>query len=359
MVVTRVLSSAAGRAPGRSAPALSRGTASVTVTSRARGFGQLGCSPPRRLGRRPTLGRVIVGVGIDVVDIERFARILAPPAGSGRAVVHPGRARPAGRVAGRPVRRQGGRRQGAGCARRPGVARLRGGLRGVRTPVAGAARHRRGRGADRRDHGLAPVAVARRRASPPPSSSPRARAERARRIHRADRPGRRGRADGHAAGGHPDGAGGRRARATCAAPARAASTARGWCCWSAPATTAGTRCTPVPGWPGAARGSTRCWSADRAHAGGGCAALRARRRPPARGRRLGRTPRAGSAPSAAADLVVDGILGIGGPRRAARAGGRARRRAARQAAPGGWPSTCPAGSTPTPARWPARPSAPT
>ena len=46
------------------------GTASDTVSRRAPGFGQL-------VRRPPYAGAMIVGVGIDVVDIDRFARILA------------------------------------------------------------------------------------------------------------------------------------------------------------------------------------------------------------------------------------------------------------------------------------------
>ena len=47
-----------------------------------------------------------------------------------------------------------------------------------------------------------------------------------------------------------------------------ASTAPGCCCWSAPATTAATRCTPAPRWPGAARQVAGAAAGpDRAHAG--------------------------------------------------------------------------------------------
>ena len=58
---------------------------------------------------------------------------------------------------------------------------------------------------------------------------------------------------------------------------------------------------------------------------------------------------------AAADLVIDGLLGIGGhgglrePAASLAASARARDRAR------WWRSTCPAGSTPTPARWRAPP----
>ena len=87
-----------------------------------------------------------------------------------------------------------------------------------------------------------------------------------------------------------------------ARPARRRRTAGGCCCWSARATTAATRCTPGRCWPGAGRGSRRCCSSDRAHEAG-LAALRA-----AGGRVVARAPTSSGAP----DVVVDGIVGIGG-----------------------------------------------
>ena len=103
------------------------------------------------------------------------------------------------------------------------------------------------------------------------------------------------------------------------------------------ATTAATRCTPARCWPAAGRGSRRCCSPTRAHEAG-LAALRARRRP---GRR--RVADGRSRP----DVVVDGIVGIGGRPglRPEAAAALARvRRASRSS-----PSTCRAGSTSTPA----------
>ena len=62
-----------------------------------------------------------------------------------------------------------------------------------------------------------------------------------------------------------------------------------------------------------------------------------------------------------ADLIVDGLLGIGGRGglREPFAGLAARAGQARRPAPPWWPSTCPAASTPIPGRWTARRSAPT
>ena len=76
----------------------------------------------------------------------------------------------------------------------------------------------------------------------------------------------------------PDGAlmdaGGVRAGGASARALLGPSTARGSCCSSAPATTAATRCTPVPSWPGAGRAVTAVLlDPERAHPGG-LAALR-------------------------------------------------------------------------------------
>ena len=89
-------------------------------------------------------------------------------------------------------------------------------------------------------------------------------------------------------------AGVRRAR-----PARARRTARGCCCWSARATTAATRCTPAPCWPGAVS-QVEAWlltgPGPRGGAGGAAPAGGRRRstapaRRPGRGRRRHRRHR--------------------------------------------------------------------
>ena len=61
---------------------------------------------------------MIVGIGVDVVDVARFGAALERTPGAARPPVHPRRARPAGAVARRPVRRQGGGGQGARRAAR-------------------------------------------------------------------------------------------------------------------------------------------------------------------------------------------------------------------------------------------------
>ena len=130
----------------------------------------------------------------------------------------------------------------------------------------------------------------------------------------------------------------------CAAAARPALRAPGRRCSSAPATTAATRCSPARS---CARRGARVTAVlldpDRAHAAG-LAALRAGRRP-GRCRRTRRRRCIGRA-----DLVLDGMLGIGG-----RGGLRPDAAALARAAAGGRrrsrsPSTSPAASTPTPAR---------
>ena len=125
----------------------------------------------------------------------------------------------------------------------------------------------------------------------------------------------------------------------------------GRCCSSARATTAATRSTPASRC--AARGARVDRGAARPGPGprAGLAALRR-----GGGRVVGRTS-AGSPRSTGADLVLDGIVGIGGrgglrdPAPRAGRGGRAGRRRRRSS-----PSTCPAASTPTPARSTARTS---
>ena len=90
------------------------------------------------------------------------SRSTAPPASRERLFTPAERDAVAG-LAGRPVRRQGGRRQGP---RRPGqhaLARRRGGLRVVRPAAPGAPRHRAGPGRRPRRHLGAPLALARRR----------------------------------------------------------------------------------------------------------------------------------------------------------------------------------------------------
>ncbi len=150
-------------------------------------------------------------------------------------------------------------------------------------------------------------------------------------LHRRRGARRRGSADGQAAGRRIDGPRGVRA----VGRVRACSgtyTARGSCCWSARATTAGTRCTPAPTSPGAERTSPPC-----SRAGQGARAVSALRDAGGRGRRTGERR---------CDLVVDGIVGIGGHgglRDAAIAWLRRRGTRARS------PSTCRPGWTPTPA----------
>ena len=148
----------------------------------------------------------------------------------------------------------------------------------------------------------------------------------------------------HAAGGHADAAGRRRAGPPVRAAARRAGRGlrrAGCCCWSAPATTAATRSTPGRGWPARGAGVSRP-AADPRPGARRRAGRAARRRRPA-----GRPDL-----PARVDLVLDGIVGIGGtgglratadevvaaPRRAARTrrrpghgggGGRAQRRRGR------------------------------
>ena len=95
-------------------------------------------------------------------------------------------------------------------------------------------------------------------------------------------------------------------------------TAPGWCCWSAAATTAATPCSPVRGWPAAARGSTRCCSGPDPR--GGLAALR-------RGGRPGR-PRGPDAAAAPRPTSSSTASSASAARRAAR------RRPARRLADG-------------------------
>ena len=289
---------------------------------------------------------VIIGVGIDVVDVARFGETLARTPNLVERLFTPAEQEPAARVAGRAVRGQGGARQGARGAGQPALARRRGDHRRRRSAVARGPRH----GARRADllgvRAPAPVAEPRRRH--------RQRRRRAGGLMHAGRPRgqRRPRRRARAMARLGEGVLMQRAAAGLAATtAHGASdgcTARGWSCSPAAATTAATRCTPAPRWLGAAPGSTRCCSTpDRAHAGGLAASAAAggriasdpsiadRRRP--RARRLGRHRR---------------------DRRAPRTGRRAGRRTSADA-PSSWRWTCPAASTPTPARWPVPRCAPT
>ena len=114
-------------------PASWRRCWATTSTSRA-------TSPSPSRSSEPVA--VIVGVGIDVCDIDRFAASLERTPGLAERLFTPAERDPPAGVAGRPVRRQGGARQGA---RRPGghgLARRRGGLGGVRPPAVRAPRHR-------------------------------------------------------------------------------------------------------------------------------------------------------------------------------------------------------------------------
>ena len=108
------------------------------------------------------------------------------------------------------------------------------------------------------------------------------------------------------AAGGADAAGRGRAGVGLCGPASGRSTGPGWWCWRAAGTTAATPCTRGPGWPGAAPGSLAVAAGSRVHEQG-AAALRA-----AGGRVTGADDAAVPAPIAAADLVLDGLLGIGG-----------------------------------------------
>ena len=311
-----------------------------------------------------------MAVGIDVVLVERFVAGAGADPAAGRPAVHRGRAAhrvgqpaPAG-VAGRPVRGQGGGGQGARRADRAALARLRDRHRPGRPAVADRRRARWRRpppsaGCNRwhlslsHDGGIASAMVVAERRRRPDAGDPTRGDDGMRAAWRA--------ADIRAAeerlmatlpDGHADAAGGGRAgpavRALLAErrrgvrrPGAAAGRRR--------ATTAATRCSPGPCWPGAGPRCGRCCSP-----------------------RTGPTPRAwprcappaagwppGASTVAAVDLVLDGIVGIGGQGRAARRGGRGGRGAAalrgRETAAGrGRASTCPAGSTWTPARSRAR-----
>ena len=126
-----------------------------------------------------------------------------------------------------------------------------------------------------------------------------------RRAHGRAGAGGRGGADGDAARGRADAAGGGRAGVRGASTCSGRRTGGGCCCWSAPATTAATRCTPGRCWPGAGARSRR-----------GCCPTRPTRPgwppcgAPAAGSSASR--RADAASGARPDVVVDGIVGIGG-----------------------------------------------
>ena len=84
------------------------------------------------------------------------------------------------------------------------------------------------------------------------------------------------------------------------------STARAWWCWPAAGTTAATRCTREPGWPAAAR-----WCSRSPRAPGCTPGARPRCGPRADGV-TGPSDPGLPATMNAADLVLDGLLGIGG-----------------------------------------------
>ena len=289
---------------------------------------------------------MIIGVGIDVVDVARFTPSLAADAAAARAAVHRRRAAAAAGLAGGPVRGQGGARQGARRAGRPALARRRGAPR-RRRPAAPA-------------HAAAPWRPAERarRATYPPVAQPRRRhrlggrgrwrTERARRAYDVgDGARRRAGAARRAARRHADAARGGRAGDGLRAACCGGSTARGCCCSSAAATTAATRCTPGRGSPRrGARVEALLLGRPGARGGPGRAAPR-----PAAGSST-TSPRPRRTWSSTASSASAAAAGC-----AARAAER-RRRAARRRR---WSSrsTCPAASTRRPARSPAPPCAPT
>ncbi len=293
---------------------------------------------------------MIVGVGIDVVDVERFTRQLERvPALRDRlfteAEKHLAPASLAARFAAKEAAAKAlGAPGGAGLDRRHRPP--------ARRRPAGARGHRHRRRPRRRARGrpVPPVAVATTPASPPPWWSRSATRDRGlRRRHRA---GGRGAGDGRPAGGRADAAGrggpGGRAGARAARPHRRRLRPPGGAARRARATTAATRSGPARGWLPAACRSRRCCTSGTVHAEG-LRALRARRGSGAGGRRHATEAAAGAVHGA--DLAVDGLLGH---RRRGQgcvsAAADARRGGDRR--PGWWPSTCRAGSTPTPAATP-------
>ena len=302
-----------------------------------------------------------MAVGIDVVDVARFGRILDRRPGLARAAVHH---RPSGTCRWRrsrpasPRRRRWPRRW-ARPTGWPGTT-----ARCCATGPAGprcccAARwppRRREQGIDRwhlslsHDAGIASAMVV-AETGPDTGPEPGSAAVRAAHAVAVVRE-----AEGALMATVPPGTLMQRAATGLArdlrAAARVGATAPGCCCSWAAGTTAGTPCTPGPGWPGAGPGSTPCCSASGCTRRGLGALLRAG----------GRAVPAGDEATALslvarADLVVDGIVGIGGSG-ALRAGGGGRWPLLPRG-PGGWPSTCPAGWTPTRGAWPGRPSRPT
>ena len=150
--------------------------------------------------------------------------------------------------------------------------------------------------------------------------------------------GGRGGADGGAARGRADAAGGARAGVRRARPARRRVRRAGAAAGRGRATTAATRCTPGRCWPGAVPRSRRCCSRRTGRTRRGLAALRGA------GGRVVTAAEATPRP----DVVVDGIVGH---RRPAAGCGRRGGRGAGAAAPASrsWPSTCRRASTSTPA----------
>ena len=140
-----------------------------------------------------------------------------------------------------------------------------------------------------------------------------------------------------AARGRADAAGRGRAGRRGPRPARAAPTGAGCCCWSGPATTAATRCTPARCWPGGARRSRRC----------------CRRGPRARGRARGAAGRRRARVVDARPSAPTPTSSSTGSSASADAAGCATRRGARRCAPSPasrWSRSTPrAASTSTPA----------
>ena len=241
---------------------------------------------------------VIIGVGIDVVPVERFAESLTRTPGlrdrlfTAAEQLHPVGQPAHRRVAGRPVRGQGGAGQGARRARRPALARRRGDRRRARPPAPEVRGTVAGRAAQlgvtswhvslSHDGGIASAMVV-AEGLPAGRSSDRP-LHRRRRCRAAEEPllarHARGRAD--AARRHRAGHG-------LPAPARPRVRRRVVAARRAPATTAATRCSPARRWPGAARrsppscstpsGRTRPGSPRCGAAGGRVLGGRATRRP--------------------------------------------------------------------------------
>ena len=252
---------------------------------------------PRNLAKSVTV-EMIVGVGIDVVDVARFGATLErTPALRERLFTDAERDLPLTRS--RPGSRPRRRSPRRSARRRAALARRRGAPRRRRPPAPRGARHGAGPGRRAGRHHAAPVPVPRRRHRVGGRRRRRSAAVieawstgcRVRRRARADGDARRRRADGAGRRGPRRGARQRGSGERRRAP---------WRRSSAPATTAATRCTPGPASPRPA--GRRCGAPRHGPRGG------------ARGRRggRGRCSRPTRAALGEADLVLDGILGIGG-----------------------------------------------